>query len=285
MKKLLLVAALFIACAARAQGPIQQFWMLNQSAAGGFDTDAEAFFTRVASAGGTLSTTEKNAWNAFVISAKAHGYYSKFSAAYPFIGASATSCSINAISSSYTITWFNSPTFSSTGVDFNGTNQYGNTGFDMSLLANESTHISAYSRQNQTDDGALMGVEGAVVVRFIPNHNSSIFQFCEIGLTPTQTGAPMNRQAYFIGSHTAGATNLYRNAVNVFTLSAGSPGANPSLEMYVGNENQNGTARSDTWSLQELAFVSMGSGLTALEIADLNTDIEAFQDALSRGIQ
>ena len=55
---------------------------------GGFDADAQAFFDRVTAAGGTLSTTEKNATNQLVLDMKSAGIWSSMKAIYPMVGAS-----------------------------------------------------------------------------------------------------------------------------------------------------------------------------------------------------
>ena len=53
-----------------------------------FDPDAQAFFDRVTTAGGTLSTTEKNATNQLVLDMKSAGIWSSMKAIYPMVGAS-----------------------------------------------------------------------------------------------------------------------------------------------------------------------------------------------------
>lgn len=56
---------------------------------GGFDADAQAFFDRVTTAGGTLTTTEKNATNQLVLDMKSAGIWTAMKAVYPMVGASA----------------------------------------------------------------------------------------------------------------------------------------------------------------------------------------------------
>lgn len=48
------------------------------------DGDAQDYFSRVATAGGTVSTPASNAYNAFVVSAKANGYWSKLLEVHPY---------------------------------------------------------------------------------------------------------------------------------------------------------------------------------------------------------
>ncbi len=48
-----------------------------------FDTDAQAFFDRVTTAGGSLSNTEKTAVNQLVLDMKSYSIWSKMKAIYP----------------------------------------------------------------------------------------------------------------------------------------------------------------------------------------------------------
>jgi FMN-dependent NADH-azoreductase len=79
--------------------------LFRAAAAGGFDADAQAFFDRVTTAGGTLSTTEKNATNQLVLDMKSAGIWSSMKAIYPMVGASAAACAQNLKSSSFTGTF------------------------------------------------------------------------------------------------------------------------------------------------------------------------------------
>ena len=56
------------------------------AAAGGYDADAQAFFDRVTTAGGTLTTTEKNATNQLVLDMKSAGIWTSMKAIYPMVG-------------------------------------------------------------------------------------------------------------------------------------------------------------------------------------------------------
>jgi hypothetical protein len=68
----------------------------------GYDSDAQAFFDRVTTAGGSLSTTEQDAVNTLVVQMKADGIWTKMKAVYPMVGASAAACAQNLKSSSFT---------------------------------------------------------------------------------------------------------------------------------------------------------------------------------------
>jgi len=110
-----------------------------------YETDAAAFFTRVTSAGGTLTTTEQQAVNSLVIQMKADGIWSAMKAIYPMVGASAAACAQNLKSSSFTGTFTSGWTFASTGVTGNGTSAYFNTTFNPNTqLTFTDSHMSLY---------------------------------------------------------------------------------------------------------------------------------------------
>ena len=93
-----------------------------------FDADALAFFSRVTTAGGSLSTTEKSAVNQLVLDLKSYSIWTKMKAIYPMVGASAAACAQNLVSSSFTGTFSGGGTYASTGIIGNGINNYLNTG-------------------------------------------------------------------------------------------------------------------------------------------------------------
>ena len=91
----------------------------NISGGGAFDSDAQAYFDRVSTAGGTLSTTEKNAVNQLVIDLKANSLWTPMKAIYPMVGASAAACAQNLKSSSFTGAFSSGWTFArKSGMNF-----------------------------------------------------------------------------------------------------------------------------------------------------------------------
>jgi len=123
---------------------------------GGFDSDAQAFFDRVDTAGGTLSDTEKAAVNQLVLDMKADGIWSYMKAIYPMVGASAAACAQNLRSSSFTGSFSSGWTFASTGVKGNGTSTFMDTNLssNTSLSLNDLS-LSIYSRTDSNIGGDI----------------------------------------------------------------------------------------------------------------------------------
>ena len=78
------------------------------------DPDYLAFYNRVITAGGSLSTTEQTATEQLVKDLKAYGIWAKMKAIYPIVGASAAACAQNLKSSSFTGSFSSGWTFAIT---------------------------------------------------------------------------------------------------------------------------------------------------------------------------
>jgi hypothetical protein len=269
------------------------------ASAGGivYDADAQAFFNRVTTAGGSLSTTEKTAVNTLVLDLKGYSIWTKMKAIYPMVGASAASCSQNLKSSSFTGTFTSGWTFASTGATGNGTSAYMNTNLVPNTdLSVNSTHLSYYSRTNNagTSGKAEMGCVNSGI--FLPllqlliygREGSTNDQFLAQAYDYT-TGTQIlvngtNSQGLFIMSRTA--SNLLRAYKNNSTISSATTTQTqttmPTNNLYLGAWNQNGTAAK--FSDRQCAFSSIGDGLTDTEAGNLYTAVNAFQVTLSRNI-
>ncbi|MCH8157409.1 MAG: hypothetical protein IID18_06615, partial [Nitrospinae bacterium] len=92
------------------------------------DSDAKKFLD----AAGISDSTQRSVIDVLVKELKSKAVWEQLQAVYPIIGGDATKHSFNLINSdTFQITWVNSPTHSATGVDYNGSTQYGDTGFKM----------------------------------------------------------------------------------------------------------------------------------------------------------
>ena len=82
-------------------------------AAGGYDADAQAFFT----AAGISDSGQKSAVNTLVLALKSDGIWSRCSAIYPFVGGSSSSHAVNLKTpGTYDLTFYGGITHSSTGL-------------------------------------------------------------------------------------------------------------------------------------------------------------------------
>jgi hypothetical protein len=247
------------------------------SSGGGFDPDAQAFFDRVTTAGGSLTTTEKDATNTLVVSMKADGVWSSMKAIYPMVGASAAACAQNLKSSSFTGSFTSGWTFTSTGVTPNGTSAY----FDTTLnsftnLTQTSISFGIYYRSNAVAvpiEGTFDGDSLSISTRGTQTY-FSIGTFTTIG--------PIIESTVGFKAVSRNASNL-KSYINATQNGTATNSANcPSLAMYLGALNFNGAP--GFYSSNEEAFAFIGDGLNDTNMSNYYTAIQAFQTTLSRQV-
>jgi len=264
-----------------------------------YDTDAEAFFTRVSSNGGSLTTTEQQAVNSLVIQMKADGIWTAMKAIYPMVGggtgstaAREAACAQNLKSSSFTGTFSSGWTFASTGVTPNGTSAFMQTNFipSVEFVSASSNHISFYSRTNQSvatncEMGAFDTSIGTPIVMLAIKSDSSgghryeLRNFClngNFGPTP-----PSDTRGFACNTKiSSGAVKGFWN--NSLIGSETVVDALTNREIYIGGRNSNGTA--NTFSSKQCAFASVGDGLTDTQASNFYSAVQAFQTTLSRNV-
>ena len=254
----------------------------------GFDSDAQAFFTRVTVAGGTLSATEKLATNQLVLDMKSAGIWSSMKAIYPMVGASASACAQNLKSSSFTGTFSSGWTFASTGVTPNGTSAYFNTTLVPSTsLSVNSTHQSLYLNTNNvatSADPVDMGSFNSSIQRITLVQSSLAgLSFASANLGTLISTTQATRQGFGITSKTSAIlTTIYKNGTSV--ASGNSGGTLPSFNVYIGTLNFINTPYASGYTNNKIAFSSIGDGLTDLQASALYTNVQTFNTTLSRQV-
>jgi len=243
------------------------------------DPDAAAFFARVTAAGGTLSATEQTAVNTLVVQMKADGTWTPMLAIYPMVGASAAACAQNLKSSSFTGSFTSGWTFASTGVTPNGTSAYMSTGLVPSsvLSSQDSQHYSMYSRTNIAESRYGFGSND---VRFALKWGDSIL-YAKLGTLELAYGTNSTSLGLHLMSRT-NSTNLpvfVRNTkINLASVSSSLSG----LDILLGARQLG--ASVDSYGIRQLAFASIGDGLTDTQASDFYTAVQAFQTTLSRQV-
>jgi hypothetical protein len=248
-----------------------------------FDADAAAFFNRVTTAGGTLSTTEKQAVNQLVLDLKANSLWTPMKAIYPMVGASAAACSRNLKADEFNGTFSSGWTFASTGVTGNGTSDYMNTNLLPSTqLTLNSSHLSFYSRtlsngvevEMGNDDGA----NGSIIE--IRTAGISYYRINSGGTYISYTDS--DSRAFYMANRTASnVINGWRNSTKVATGTVSSS-ALPTINIFLGAWNNNGVP--SFYTTKECAFASIGDGLTDTQASNFYTAVQAFQTTLSRNV-
>ena len=250
---------------------------------GAFDADAQAFFNRVTTAGGTLSTTEQNAVNTLVIALKADGIWTKMKAIYPMVGASAAACAQNLKSSSFTGTFSSGWTFASTGVTPNGTSAFMNTNLQPNVIMSFNSQSYSFYRGNTSTKGSDYGVN------LLTPDNFTICFFPTLGYTVINrfiTDASFSGGAnpgYYIMNLNGSNFKTFKN--NTTINSATLPPTNYIFNsIYLGGRNQMTAGTLRDASDSQCRFFHIGDSLTDTDAANYYTAVQAFQTTLNRQI-
>jgi hypothetical protein len=182
-------------------------------------------------------------------------------------------------------------TYSKKGAKPNGTTGFADTKLiPSSTLTNNNYHLSHYSRtQDATTAAHDMGCEN--------NGNSINFDLYQYyvyitgkgfmdGGYPTNANQVNNTNTlgYQIGSRTSvTSSKLYFNnsLLATSTTSRGALGQN-NISVYLGATHSEATGTGAAYSNKEMAFSTIGDGLTDTEATNLYTSVQLFQQELSR---
>ena len=255
-----------------------------------YDPDAQLFFNAQTTAGVTLTTTQMNAVNQWVVDSKAANIWTKMKAVYPMVGGTATSHKFNLknpldTNAAYRLTFSGGWTHSSTGMLPNGTNAFANTFLtpSTSLLLN-SVHLSYYCRTNNLSGGIHMGVDSAIPDTYLYQ------SYGPLGLASTLNTASVdyinntvaNSLGLSISSRTT-STNvaLYKSGVKLKS-DIKSSATLPVLNIALGARNASGVISN--FDNKQCAFASIGDGLSDAEALALYNAVNAFQLTLARNV-
>jgi hypothetical protein len=265
------------------------FGILTGSGGGGNDSDAQAFID----AAGITGATQQSALNQLVLDLKGTGnttnntdVWSDIYALYPFCPIDGSSQTLTAYSynlintANFQVTWHNTPAIDSVGVTFNGSNQYGDTGFDYSsdwdLLDSGITFVKV---SDVAGNGAYMGAYdgGTDAIQMIE------FSGAEGGNVASLFGDKINFTQFFTGTNTIVRRSLsdlegYEDGasigVNTTTISTPSTlSANISLAARSGSFYKNCKLGGGN---------AIHQGLTDNQVQDLADAINTFNTALGR---
>ena len=252
------------------------------------DADVRAFLV----ATGITDATIVNALCTLVSNAKTNGWWTVCNAIYPFVGGTAITHKFNLknpadTNAAFRLEFFGGWTHSANGALPNGTNAYADTFIFVNTLSRNSTHISYYSRSNINTIGLFPYEIGAN--SFTPNVFLGLI-LLRLGITGTlinQSGLTTttvinDTRGHYIGNRILSTeATMFKNGSLVLTSLDSSVDPTPSpLKIWIaGNSGQTGN-----FSNRECAFATIGSGLSNALAAQMYTDIQTFQTALSRNV-
>lgn len=247
------------------------------------DTDVQTFLT----ASGITDYTQITALNNLVIAAKANGWWTKCIAIYPIIGGTASTHKWNLkdpqdLDASFRLTFPNGATHNSGGIYWNGTNQHGRTFITWANLAINDIHISYYTRENKQNLNAGGEIQMDVYVG-----TSFVNMRAKNSVDGTQATAAMGND-----------TNDHSYTGSILGLNLANKSSNTSRIVYVNGVSVNNNVSADggntsnttgvitlgVGSLNQCAFATIGTSLTPTQVANMYTDIQAYQTILNRQV-
>jgi hypothetical protein len=253
-----------------------------------YDPDAQAFFT----ASGLTGATNLTAINTLVVSLKGFGIWTKMKAIYPFVGGTAALHKWNLkdprdLDAAFRLTFFGGWTHTTNGAQGNGTNSYANSFFIPSTQYSviDNAALSVYSRTNI--------IEGRCEIGCFNGTNSALqINVATTAFPPQQTGTYMNNvteskfadtdsRGFYITSRTGTTVTMFENSTLKVTQTTTAL-ARPNVRIYVGAQNLVGSANIP--SSKQLAFASIGDGLTNTDAGNFYTAVQAFNTTLSRQV-
>jgi hypothetical protein len=280
----------YIRVKATAAGYTDSAWATGSGTpATTYDTDAQAYFTTA----NITDTTEKTAWNAFVVGAKSDGFWNDLQVINPLLGSAAAKTAINAKNpAQHAITWNGTVTHNADGVTGNGTNGYGNMAYNPSTqmstsgafacayvvnaIANNATETFEFGSTN-SDCGILLAADFAnITYGMLFNQGEVLNQ----NSTTARTGIMiLNRTS-------ASSAKFWRNGILVEEVTGAPVGpvynAIPNANLLILAKNNDG-AGAVSFSSNTVGFLAFGgTGLNDTKRAAFETRLQTLMTALGR---
>jgi len=256
---------------------------------GGVDPDAQAFITAAA----ITDPTQQAAINTLVVDLKGYSIWTKMKALYPFVGGTATTHKFNLknpldTNAAYRILWNGDVTHSSNGILGGGVNGFGNTNLVPSVaLTNNSLSLTVYSRTSSANARTEMGCSTTSFLPIIGLNvrgvNGTVFDGYDFTAHRLQVANSDGTGLYSGNILTSTNQKIYKNGIQVASNTIAQTQSQPTVQpIYILARNDSGTASN--YSDKNLAFASIGDGLTDTDATNLNTRVTTFQTSLNRNI-
>ena len=247
-----------------------------------FDADAQLFITNAA----ITDPTQQTAVNNLVINLKGYGIWTKMKALYPFVGGTSTQHKFNLknpldTDAAFRLVFNGGFTHNSNGITGNGTNGYADTKLnENSILTLNNEHISLYVRNNVVNSNVTqMGVFMDVSSRFILNFNNSL-NYSSLG--QDQVGHTLNYpvKGFVALSKTVSTNCVYYQNGDSPVIKNGTAGKNNG-NFFISALNAGSAIQ---YTNDNIAFASIGDGLSGADYTNLRAAVQEFQTTLSRNV-
>ena len=246
------------------------------------DADAQAFITAAA----ITDPTQQAAINTLVVDLKGYSLWTKMKAVYPFVGGTASTHKFNLkdprdLDAAFRLVFNGGFTHNSNGIIGNGTNGYADTKLnENSILTLNNEHISLYVRNDVVNGNVTqMGVFIVVSSRFILNYANTL-NYSNLG--QGQVDHPLNYpvKGFVTLSKTVSGNCVYYQNTDSPVIKNGTAGKNNG-NFYISAMNSGSPTQ---YTNDNIAFASIGDGLSNTDYTNFYTAVQAFQTALNRNV-
>ena len=183
-------------------------------------------------------------------------------------------------------------TYTKQGATGNGVNGYANSYFipDSNGLTLNNNHISFYSRTSAANgstqfyDIGSANTAGSDLYSLYARRSTDTAAY-DIGnfLNNRNSYSNTDGSGYFVGKINSDLTSkIYQSNVLKGTKSVTNQATLSSYKVYLGGLNENDSVTY--YSPKQVAFATMGNGLTDTEASNLYTSVQTFQQDLSRQV-
>ena len=212
---------------------------------------------------------------------KSAGLWSKLDALYMLAAHDAQAARLNWISTSYTLSEVNAPTFTTNaGYAGNGTSSYLESGYNPTtaggVFTQNSAHMGLWSNSASVTAAADIGnLNTAVVCR-------TSADLIAVRLNASVSAAPIastDGSGHFIGSRSGSAAiDEYRNGSSVGRGAASTSAAPSNSTFWIGARN------NTAFSARQISVAHWGSALTAAEVTALYDILDQYLNGLSASV-
>lgn len=219
------------------------------------------------------------------------GLMDKMYAVYPFVGGNATSHSFNLKDSrdadnAFRLSFSGGFTHSNSGVQGNGTNAFANTYMNAAgKFPNAAPlHVSIYSTTTTVSAGTFVefGVTNTSTIVQLRINSSNLIG----GTTPLLTFTTTTNAGghWLVTKRSNNDRQIYRNGVSEASSATSQTAVYPTSNLYLFARLLTTTGNPDFYSTKNLAFCSIGDGLTSEQAATFYTIVQKFQTTLGRNV-
>ena len=249
------------------------------------DTDAQAFIT----AASITDLVQQGAINTLVKTLKDVNLWTKMKAIYPFVGGTANSHKFNLkdprdVDGAFRLVFNGGWTHSSTGALPDGSTGYANTFLTPSnSLTLNSTHLSYYSRTNNTEQRYQIGVLIPTITWLSISIRYGANSYGVVNALTENLFSDSSALGYYMTNRiNTNSQTVLKNGVIRVTGNVNSTSL-PTIPIFIGGVN-NSSSSNYQLSSKECAFATIGDGLTDTEAANLYTAVQTFQTTLGRQV-